>query len=65
MIFKKAKSLRIKSGKRPGGQEGLEETVLYLNDIPNEIKIYSIEQCTECGASLKDVALKYIFFVKL
>ncbi len=27
-----------------------------LNDTPDEIKIHNVEQCTECGESLKDVS---------
>lgn len=53
---KKTKSLRTKSGKKPGGQEGHEGTTLCLNDTPDEIQIHSVEQCTECGASIKDVS---------
>jgi len=52
---KKTKSLRIKSGKKPGGQEGHEGTTLCLNDTPDEVEIHNVEQCTECGAPLKDV----------
>ena len=53
---KKTKSLRTKSGKTPGGQKGHEGTTLCLNDNPDEIEIHSIEQCTECGAFLKDIS---------
>ncbi|WP_286161301.1 IS66 family transposase [Clostridium sp. KNHs214] len=53
---KKTKSLRTKSGKKPGGQEGHEGTTLCLNDNPDEIEIHKVEQCTECGASLKNVS---------
>lgn len=53
---KKTKSLRIKSGKRPGGQEGHEGSTLCMNDNPDEIKIHSVEQCIKCGASLDDIS---------
>ena len=43
---KKTKSLRVKSGKKPGGQEGHDGKTLCLNDTPDEIEIHSIEQCT-------------------
>lgn len=52
---KKTKSLRTKSGKKPGGQEGHEGKTLCLHDTPDEIEIHNVEQCTECGASIKDV----------
>lgn len=55
---KKTKSLRTKSGKRPGGQEGHEGSTLSINDNPDEIKIHSLEKCIECGASLKDTLLE-------
>jgi transposase len=53
---KKTKSLRTKSGKKPGGQEGPEGTTFCLNDTPDEIEIHRVEQCTECAASLKDIS---------
>lgn len=52
---KKTKSLRTKSGKRPGGQEGHEGKTLCLSETPDEIKIHSVDQCGECGASLIEV----------
>lgn len=52
---KKTKSLRTKSGKNPGGQEGHEGTTLELNDNPDEIKIHGVDKCDICGESLQDV----------
>ena len=52
---KKTKSLRTKSGKNPGGQEGHEGTTLELNDNADEIKIHGIDKCDICGESLQDV----------
>lgn len=52
---KKTKSLRKPSGKKPGGQEGHDGTTLYLNENPDEIKIHTIDECSECGSSLKDI----------
>lgn len=54
-LKKKTKSLRIKSGKKPGGQEGHEGTTLCLNHNPDEIFIHTIDKCQGCGASLIDV----------
>lgn len=53
---KKTKSLRTKSGKKPGGQEGHEGSTLCLSDTPDEIEIHTVEQCIECGAFLQDVS---------
>lgn len=52
---KKTKSLRTKSGKNPGGQEGHEGTTLELSDNPDEIEIHGVDKCDICGASLQDV----------
>jgi transposase len=53
---KKTKSLRTKSGKKPGGQEGHEGVTLCLSDNPDETKIHKVETCCQCRASLVDVA---------
>ena len=39
---KKTKTLRTKSGKNPGGQEGHEGNTLELSDNPDEIKIHRL-----------------------
>lgn len=58
---KKTKSLRTKSGKKPGAQEGHKGCTLSLNDNPDEINTHTIDECSKCGASLKDVsAERYI-----
>jgi transposase len=53
---KKTKSLRTKSGKKPGGQEGHEGSTLCLSNAPDEIEIHSVKQCIKCEASLQDVS---------
>lgn len=52
---KKTKSLRTKSGKKPGGQEGHEGSTLELSDNPDEIEIHGVDKCDICGESLQDV----------
>lgn len=52
---KKTKSLRTKSGKKPGGQKGHEGKTLCLKENPDQVEIHNIEQCSECGASLENV----------
>ncbi|OCA97808.1 hypothetical protein BGS1_01905 [Clostridium beijerinckii] len=39
---KKTKSLRTKSGKKPGGQEGHEGSTLELSDNPDEIEVHGV-----------------------
>lgn len=51
---KRTKSLRSKSGKKPGGQVGHKGTTLELSDNPDEIHVHTVEKCS-CGASLKEI----------
>ena len=53
---KKTKSLRTKSGKKPGGQEGHEGKTLELTENPDEIIVHTVDKCDICGESLQDVA---------
>jgi transposase len=53
---KKTKSLRTKSGKKPGGQEGHDGKTLELTENPDEIIIHTVDKCDICGESLQDVA---------
>jgi transposase len=46
------KSLRRRSGRKPGGQPGHPGTTLALVDNPNERKRHEPGPCTGCGASL-------------
>ena len=48
------KSLRRKSGRKPGGQPGHPGSTLALVDNPNERKRHEPGPCTGCGASLAD-----------
>jgi transposase len=48
------KSLRGKSGRKPGGQPGHPGSTLALVDSPNERKRHEPGPCTGCGASLAD-----------
>lgn len=50
------RSLRRKSGRRPGGQPGHPGSTLALVDNPNERKRHEPGACTGCGASLQDAA---------
>lgn len=49
-----SKSLRRKSGRKPGGQPGHPGSTLALIDNPNERTRHEPGPCTACGASLAD-----------
>jgi transposase len=48
------KSLRGRSGRKPGGQPGHPGSTLVLVDDPNERKRHEPGPCTGCGADLRD-----------
>src|SRR3954451_10251424 len=48
------KSLRRRSGRKPGGQPGHPGSTLALVDNPNERRRHEPGPCTGCGASLAD-----------
>ena len=52
---KKTKSLRTKSNKKPGGQDGHDGKTLALSENPDEIIIHGVDKCDICGESLQDV----------
>lgn len=49
---KKARSLRQKSGKKPGGQPGHPGTTLRFSETPNEVLIHRPVACRGCGEAL-------------
>lgn len=53
---KKTRSLRHKSGKKPGGQAGHQGHTLELVETPDEIVVLRPEKCTTCQTSLEGVA---------
>ncbi len=50
--FKKLKSLRESSGKKPGGQPGHIGYTLEMVENPDDITVYEINKCEKCGYSL-------------
>ncbi len=48
------KNRRQKSGKKAGGQKGHTGSTLRMVDNPDETVIHNVEQCSNCGISLKD-----------
>ena len=49
-----AKSLRKKSGKKPGGQKGHKGHGLKIEREPDEVVMVEPVSCSECGAALFD-----------
>ena len=52
---KKTRSLRQKSGKKAGGQEGHPGSTLHLVETPDEIMVLRPEKCAHCQASLQGI----------
>lgn len=50
------KSLRKKSGKKPGGQEGHPGKTLLFSPCPDEVLVHAVERCEQCQADLSQVA---------
>ena len=51
----RTKSLRERSGKKPGGQPGHEGTTLKMVENPDEVIDYTPQYCTCCGRDLMQV----------
>ena len=54
--IKRTRSLKTKSGKKPGGQPGHKGATLPQTAHPNEIIVYSPAQCSNCQSSFEIVA---------
>jgi len=52
---KKTKTLRKRSGKKPGGQEGHKGKTLQYSNNPDIIIEHKIDSCNKCGNGLKKV----------
>lgn len=53
----RTKSLRTKSGKKPGGQHGHTGETLSFNATPDEVVVHAVKQCNCCGKSLSGIAV--------
>lgn len=51
-------SLREKSGKKNGGQQGHPGHTLKMVEKPNHIKLHPVRQCSHCHLSLEDVEVE-------
>src|SRR5713101_7434955 len=49
------KSLRKKSGKKPGGQEGHRGQTLMFSPCPDEVMVHPVERCEQCQADLRQI----------
>jgi transposase len=56
----KSKSLRKKTGRKPGGQKGHEGTTLKMVSDPNEIIDHTPEYCECCGKDLSDAPGEFV-----
>ncbi len=54
-FHRQAKSLRITSGKQPGGQVGHPGSSLKLSPTPDQVIVHAVEQCQHCQADLHEV----------
>lgn len=52
---KRNKSLRKKTGRKPGGQKGHEGYTLEMQNTPDEIQELKSSYCSNCGADLSDL----------
>ncbi len=50
------RSLRQKSGKKAGGQEGHAGNTLHLSETPDEVIVHAVERCGACQRDLRGVA---------
>jgi transposase len=56
----KDRSLRAKTGRRPGGQRGHEGDKLQFSKNPDLIEIHSPTRCSDCGGDLNQVAVEHV-----
>ena len=52
----KTKSLRKKSGKQPGGQEGHDGSTLLLCEQPDQVIVHEVSRCGQCQQDLRTQA---------
>ena len=59
-FHRQPKSLRKKSGKKPGGQAGHTGSTLLLSPSPDQVIVYPVESCQHCQADLREVESLYV-----
>ncbi len=55
-FHRQPKSLRTKSGKKPGGQPGHPGSTLQLSQTPDTVIVHPVEHCQHCQQDLRTVA---------
>jgi transposase len=55
-FVRQPRSLRKKSGKKPGGQEGHPGSTLLFSPAPDEIIIHAVHRCEHCQRDLAQIA---------
>jgi transposase len=55
-MVRKTQSLRIRSGKKPGGQMGHKGTTLEMSNNPDHIEVHNPERCSHCQGALAATA---------
>lgn len=56
----RTKSLRISTGRKPGGQKGHTGTTLQISEIPDEVIVHKSRECSGCGKDISTVGtLRY------
>jgi transposase len=50
--FKKLRSLRVKTGKKPGAQIGHKGSTLKINDNPDKVVRHKVDACSHCGRDI-------------
>ena len=50
--FIKPQSLRVKTGRKPGGQVGHKGRTLKVKEAPDEVKEHKVDTCRHCGGDL-------------
>ncbi len=56
----KRTSLRVKTGRKPGGQKGRKGNTLKMVEIPDVIKKHKPDYCNYCGKDLSDNIMEYV-----
>lgn len=54
------RSLREKSSRKPGGQDGHKGTTLQMIDNPDKIEVLVSDYCQCCGNDLREVATRFV-----
>lgn len=58
-LLRKNRSLRTKSGKKPGGQQGHTGTTLTMTETPDAIHKLIPDYCNDCGTGLEEIDAQF------